>query len=85
MLRSAGLAGLAMGVLTIGAVPEAPLSGMTPAVAETTTKHLPAAPTNGVMGFVVHHFVNAVIQGKDACPEGPLMKNREIFLNSLPP
>jgi hypothetical protein len=36
------------------------------------------------MGFVVHHFVYSVIQGKDACPEGPALKNREIFLNSLP-
>jgi hypothetical protein len=35
------------------------------------------------MGFVVWHFVPSVIQGKDACPEGPVVKTRESFLATL--
>jgi hypothetical protein len=85
LLRRTGLASLATGVLAIGAASEAPVSTLSPAVAAPTAGQLPAPPANGVMGFVVHHFAPPVIQGKDACPDGLAMKNREIFLNSLPP
>ena len=85
LLRSTGLVALAAGILAIGAAPETAVPAIAPAMAQTDATRLPAAPANGVMGFVVYHFVNAVIQGKDACPEGPAMKNREIFLSSLPP
>ena len=76
------MAVLVGGVLMIGAAPQVPVST---AVAEATNSTLPAPPANGVMGFVVHHFVHSVIQGKDACPEGVSRQNREIFLTSLPP
>src|SRR4029450_11982401 len=68
LLRTACLAPLLAGVLSIGA---APYGSTPPAVAQAAAGgQLPAPPANGVMGFVVHHFVNSVIQGKDACPEG---------------
>jgi len=58
---------------------------MAPAIAEPNEARLPAPPANGVMGFVVHRFVHSVIQEKTACPDGPQLRNRDIFLNSLPP
>jgi len=51
--------------------------------AEQTPGALPKPPANGVMGFVVETLVPPVIQGKDACPEGPALKMREAFLASL--
>ncbi|MBW8753708.1 MAG: hypothetical protein JF595_06085 [Sphingomonadales bacterium] len=45
---------------------------------------LPAAPANGVMGFVVENFVEPVIQGKDACPTGPAPRLRDVYLNTQP-
>jgi hypothetical protein len=84
LLRSSSLAVLTLGIFSIGAAPPAPVA-VSPAVAEPAANQLPAPPANGVMGFVVHHFVYSVIQGKNACPEGPVLKNRDIFLNSLSP
>ena len=85
LLRSGSLAALALGIFAIGAAPQATVAVVAPAMAETSINQLPAPPVNGVMGFVVHHFVYSVIQGKDACPQGPALKNREIFLGGLDP
>ena len=85
LLRSAGMASIAAGTLVLGAASQAPVPAMALPTAETSTNQLPAPPANGVIGFVVYHFAPSVIQGKDACPDGPAMKNREIFLNTLSP
>src|SRR5690348_1074769 len=82
IVRSTCLVSLMAGILAIGAVADERTS---PAVAQPTHSRPLAPPTNGVMGFVVWSFVNSVIQGKDACPEGTARQNREIFLGSLPP
>jgi hypothetical protein len=85
LLRSVGLVSLALGVLAIGAAPQASnLVSSATAQAQDAPK-LPAPPANGMMGFVVYSFVPPVIQGKDACPDGPALKNREIALSKLPP
>lgn len=83
LLRAALIAPLGGALLAIGATTGN--SGLgSPATAQTQAAvRLPGPPADGVMGFVVWHFVPPVIQGKDACPDGPALKNREIFLNSL--
>jgi hypothetical protein len=55
------------------------------AIAAAPTARLPNPPADGVIGFVVEHFVPAVLQGKDACPHGLAKKNREIYLDTLAP
>lgn len=82
IVRSTCLVSLLGGILAIGAAPDTPTSQ---AVAQQTSSRPLTPPANGVMGFVVWSFVNSVIQGKDACPEGTARQNREIFLSSLPP
>ena len=69
---------LAIGATTANSGPGSPATAQA-----QTASQLPMPPANGIMGFVVWHFVPPVIQGKDACPDGPALKNREIFLNSL--
>jgi hypothetical protein len=83
--QSSALASLAVAVLAIGAAPEGSGLGSAPATAQAQPAKLPAPPASGVMGFVVNHFTYAVIQEKAACPDGPALRNREIFVNSLPP
>jgi len=85
LVRSVCMASLTVAVLAIGAAPgESDLVSRARAQSQPAPQ-LPAPPASGVMGFVVWHFVPSVLQGKDACPEGPALKNREIFLGSLPP
>ncbi|MET0251449.1 MAG: hypothetical protein ABW203_04645 [Novosphingobium sp.] len=72
-----GAAAVAGGLLLPGAV-------STPAVAEASKAKLPAPPAGGVMGFVVDTFVPAMLEGTDACPEGPAMKMRDAYLATLP-
>jgi len=83
MLRASSLALLSVGVLAIGAAP-ATSDLLAPATAQSQpAPQLPAPPANGEMGFVVWHFVPSVIQGNDACPDGPVVKTRESFLAKL--
>jgi hypothetical protein len=83
--RSVGVTSLALGVMAIGAATGAS-NLIAPATAQAqNVPKLPAPPANGTMGFVVWHFVPAVLQGKDACPEGPALKNREIALSKVAP
>ena len=64
LLRSAGLVSLALGVLAIGAAPQAS-NLVSPATAQAQeAPKLPAPPASGVMGFIVTQFVPPVIQGK---------------------
>lgn len=63
----------------------APGPAGSPAVAQPAVAKLPAPPANGVMGFVIEEFVQPVIQGKDACPNGPALKLRDAYLDTLPP
>lgn len=53
-------------------------------IAEAPPTNLPAPPADGRMGFVVEDFVPPVIQGKDACPDGTVLKIKEQFLLGLP-
>ncbi len=66
---------LAIGPMTGGRQPLA-----SPAEGETALAKLPAPPANGEMGFVVTHFVQPVIQGPDACPQGTTPKLRDAYL-----
>lgn len=71
---------LAVGPMTAASGPLASL-----AEGQATSGELPAPPKDGVMGFVVDRFVQPVIQGPDACPNGPSPKLRDVYLRSLPP
>ena len=53
------------------------------ALAEPAAPRLPPAPADGQLGFVVEEFVQPVIEGRDACPEGPALKLREAYLAGL--
>ncbi|MBW8785594.1 MAG: hypothetical protein JF593_13315 [Novosphingobium sp.] len=46
--------------------------------------HLPAAPPNGVMGFVVQDFLPPIVPGMDSCPKGTAPRLREQYLRTLP-
>src|SRR5437899_908617 len=86
LLRSVGLVSLALGVMAIGAAPQASnLVSSATAQAQQDAPKLPTPPASHTLGFVVYSFVPPVIQGKDACPDGPALKNREIALSKLPP
>lgn len=63
----------------------APGSFDAPAVAQQSVKRLPTPPANGEMGFVVDNFAPAFLPDSQACPEGPALKTRDVFLQSLPP
>jgi hypothetical protein len=78
-LRLAGLASASAALLVIGPV------SVAPAISEATDRTLPKPPANGMMGFVVSEFIPPVIQGKDACPQGPALKLKDTYLSSLSP
>jgi hypothetical protein len=79
------MASLALAMLAIGAAPDSS-DLVSSATAQTQAgPQLPAPPASGEMGFAIWYFAPPVIQGKDACPQGPALKNREIFLAKLPP
>lgn len=78
-LRMGGLATATAALLVIG-----PMS-VAPAVSEATDRTLPKPPADGVMGFLVSEFIPPVIQGKDACPDGPALKLKDSFLAGLSP
>lgn len=59
-----------------------PMAG-TPVTAEALPP-LPPPPADGTMGFVVDTFIQPVLQGPDACPQGTQPKLREQYLLSLP-
>lgn len=77
-LRLAGIAAAGAALLAIG-----PMAGG-PAVGEATDRSLPDPPANGIMGFLVTEFIPPVIQGKDACPDGPALKLKDAYLAGLP-
>ncbi|MCW1429912.1 hypothetical protein [Novosphingobium sp. JCM 18896] len=79
-----GLFGSALAaVFALGAV--APTWLRAPAdAAAPRPQPLPTPPPGGVMGFVVDSFVQPVIQGKDACPQGTALKLRDAYLATLP-
>jgi hypothetical protein len=56
-----------------------------PANGEATPTALPAPPADGVMGFVVSEFTPPIVNGNDACPEGPVLKLRDAYLHGLAP
>lgn len=55
-----------------------------PASAQNAGRKLPAPPANGELGFVVESFAPAFLPDPEACPTGPALKTRDIFLQSLP-
>jgi len=87
ILRTACATSLALGAIgaamfAIGAGPADRMAA--PALAQGMAATLPAPPANGVMGFVVDEFYQPVVQGKDACPDGPVMRLRDYYLSTLP-
>lgn len=82
LVRIGLFASAAAGMFALGAA--APELLRAPADAEPRPVQLPEPPADGVMGFVVDTFVSPVIQGKDACPQGPALKLRDIYLSTLP-
>jgi len=71
---------LAIGPMTGGRQPLA-----SPAEGAAAPAKLPAPPANGEMGFVVTTFVEPVIQGPDACPQGTSPKLRDAYLAQQTP
>lgn len=71
---------IALGAGSIGVTPQ-PLTPQ--AIGDPAPKALPAPPADGVLGFVVSDFVQPIVEGKDACPEGPVLKVRDAYLASL--
>ncbi len=71
---------LAIGPMTGGRQPLA-----SPAQGEAAPAKLPAPPANGEMGFVVSYFIQPVIQGPDACPQGTSPKLRDAYLAKQTP
>jgi hypothetical protein len=78
---TAGAATLAVFALQPGSGPRAVT---TPARAEEVPAKLPAPPANGRLGFVIERFVQPVVQGKDACPDGTALKLKDEYLAGLP-
>ena len=78
--RLATMAG-ALGVLFAAG----PAALLAPAIGEDARASLPAPPPDGTMGFVVSEFVQPIVPGSDSCPDGPVLKMRDIYLESLPP
>lgn len=70
-----------VGALGLGAGSAGPIT--TPAVAQAARSQLPAPPPSGVMGFVVDEFYQPVVQGKDACPNGPVLRLRDLYLTTV--
>ena len=85
MLKCARLVPLALPLLVIGSSSFSSLAPTSSAIAQASSSPLPAPPAGGIMGFVVWHFVPAVLQGDDACPDGPVVKTRDSFLATLSP
>jgi hypothetical protein len=78
---TSALAALGAGAMLAAPVPQT----AAPALADTAAPaSLPAPPANGVMGFVVESFHQPVIQGKDACPDGPVLRLRDAYLKTIP-
>ena len=75
----------AIAVIALANLPGAPKPLVSPAIGETAAKWLPAPPADGVMGFLVTEFQMPVIQGMDACPDGPVPRLRDGFVVSLDP
>jgi hypothetical protein len=75
--------GLMLALVAAGVASIKPL-GLGSAKAEDGAAELPPVPMDGTMGFVVKHFVPAVIQEAEACPEGPALKVRDEYLRALP-
>ena len=56
-----------------------------PAIGQQTQTRLPPVPANGTMAFVVTELAPPVVQEKNACPEGTVLKIREQFLHDQLP
>jgi hypothetical protein len=80
MKRIAATTALLATLLALGPMSGGPQPLASPAEGEATTAKLPAPPANGELGFVVSYFIQPVIQGPDACPQGTSPKLREAYL-----
>lgn len=85
VLRRAATCALAGGLVAALPMASAPLPTSAPLIGQDATPPLPAPPKDGVMGFVVSEFVQPIVPGKDACPEGPALKLRDAYLAGLAP
>lgn len=78
------LSALVLVLATVGPMAGAPVPLASPAIGEESVQALPEPPADGVMGFVVEEFIPPIISGKEACPDGPVLKVRDAYLASLP-
>jgi len=78
------LSALALVAALVGLMAGTPGPLATPAQGEGNATPLPEPPADGIMGFVVEEFMPPIIDGKDACPDGPALKVRDAYLASLP-
>ncbi|MCB2079046.1 MAG: hypothetical protein KDE55_15285 [Novosphingobium sp.] len=90
-MQSRGLAGSAamifagFGLLALGPTADGPVAmGGSAAIGEQSSGTLPEPPADGVMGFVVTEFVQPIVPGTDHCPDGPVLKLRDAYLDGLP-
>ncbi len=56
-----------------------------PAIGQQTETRLPLAPADGTLAFVVTELTPPVVQEKNACPEGTVLKIRDQFLHDQSP
>jgi hypothetical protein len=73
--------GLVAAALALGG----PIASSGPAIGEDAPRALPKPPANGVMGFVISEFYQPIVPGKEACPQGPVLKMRDAYLATLAP
>ena len=85
MKRATAATAVLAALLAIGPMSAGPQPLASPAEGEATSAKLPAPPANGEMGFVVSYFIQPVIQGADACPQGTSPKLRDAYLAQQTP
>jgi len=82
LLTSAAAGIVGLGVVAGSAGPVTTV--VPPAVAEPAQRVLPQAPASGVIGFVVEAFTPPMIYEKAACPNGPVLRLRDAYLQTIP-
>ena len=85
MIRTAATTAALAALLAIGPMTGGRQPLASPAQGEAAPAKLPAPPANGEMGFVVSYFIQPVIQGPDACPQGTSPKLRDAYLAKQTP
>jgi len=76
------LAGVAL--IAFGSVSSVPGPLQSAAIGEAASTELPAAPANGIMGFVVEVFFQPIVRDGVSCPDGTARRLRDRYVETLP-